>query len=210
MIAILVPTRGLVFTEVERQIEVLRLLKKDSIVLRSSDLPIPQSHNELVEKALLIPEVDEVLFIEEDVLFPNEGLKPVKFLSCPGDIVFMDYAVNGWSCSARSRRTKEILWCGLGFTKIKRKVFEAMEKPWFRTDKTFRLNTKEWLDQPYKYGGLDIWFFLHAREKGFKIYQIEGECKHLQIKALGKGGVNQGLHEIIVRPPISKQQYIDL
>jgi hypothetical protein len=209
MLAIILPTRGLVFTEVEEQIETIRLhLRNNCIVFHSHNFPIPDCHNILTERALLIPEVNELFFVEEDVIC-DDRTSLLKLLNDYHDISFIDYAVNGWACSTKNKKN-EILWCGLGMTKIKRNVFDKLDKPWFRNDKSFRLNTMQWVDQPCKYGGQDIWFFLHAREKGFSIYQIEGECRHLQIKALGKSGINQGLHEIIERPKIEKRQFIDL
>lgn len=59
------------------------------------------------------------------------------------------------------------------------------------------------------YGSLDIWFFSQARLKGFKIVQVEGECDHLQLLSLGQKEVNNGLHQIGLKPKIAKQQIIE-
>ena len=45
-----------------------------------------------------------------------------------------------------------------------------------------------------------------AREKGFKIKQAAGECKHLKLEALGKREINKGLHVITEKEKISKHQ----
>jgi hypothetical protein len=206
VIAILIPTRGLVFTEVENAIEAIRNNSWMKMkIIRSNNKPIPEAHNWLVEEALKDPEVSRIWFIEEDTIPPLEAL--TKLFYATEDIAFVDYSVNGWSCSAQNSES-DILWAGLGCTMIKRQVFSKVAKPWFRTDKTLRFNDWTWIDNPSKYGGQDIWFFTKAREAGFKIKQIEGECVHLKLNSLGTKETNRGLHDITVREKIEKQQII--
>ena len=59
------------------------------------------------------------------------------------------------------------------------------------------------------FGGLDIWFCTKAREKGFRIVQVEGEADHLQLIQLGEKGVNHGLHKIELKPRILNNQVIE-
>lgn len=205
--AILLATRGLVFTEVEEQIDNIQFLT-DAIVLRTHNIKLPDAQNELVEKALMITDIEYLLFIEEDTVPPRDAI--IDLLKANADIACIDYAINGWGCVTKSKKTNEILWCGLGCTLIKSKVFRSLEKPWFRTDKSFSLNEMKWIDIPNKYGGQDIWFCHKARENGFIIVQIPGECRHLQIQHLGKSEVNNGLHFIIEKPKITKHNYINI
>lgn len=210
-IAIILPTRGFIFTEVAMAIENMRHNTWMRIrVYMSHNRPIPCGINELVDEALQDPNTSHLLFIEEDTVPPAHALN--KLIQTIADISFIDYGVNGWSCSARHHDTGNILWCGLGCTLVKRHVFKELDKPYFRTDKKFRLNTCEWVDAVGTniYGGQDIWFFLHAREKGFKIEQIEGECKHLKLDSLGQVEINKGIHTISQKPPIEKLQIIEL
>lgn len=208
-IGIILPTRGMVFSRVEEAIEGFRK-NHDITVYRSHDLPIPLGHNTLTEKALR-EGMDNLFFIEEDTVPPARALE--KLLAVGMDIACIDYGVSGWSCITKNGEGK-ILWCGLGCTLVKRSVFEALETPYFRTDKALMLPAMTWRDLPQEYqekrnyGGLDIWFFCKAREKGFEIMQVEGECDHLELKSLGEKGKNHGLHEIGLRLKIEKHQII--
>lgn len=211
-IGIVVPTRGLVFTRVLEAIENERKNKNyDITVYYSHNLPIPRGHNDLCNKA--IEDGNEyILFIEEDVVIPTGALE--KMLAVQADIVCTDYGVNGWGCITKNKEG-EILWCGLGVVLIRRKVFETMQYPYFRTDKVLRLNDMTWQTLPEEYtknkgyGGLDIWFFSEARRFGFKITEVEGEeAIHLKLDELGKKGINNGCHLISERSKIEKRQIL--
>lgn len=206
MIGVILPTRGLVYTQVEDALERVRDMVRLK-VFRSYNLPIPDAQNTLVEEALKT-DITHLWFVEEDTVPPKNAL-PMMFIA-NDDIVCIDYGVNGYSCVAKDSKTNEVLWCGFGCTLVKRQVFEKMEKPWFRTDKTLRLNDGQWTDNPAKYGGQDIWFCVRAREEGFRIKALPGECIHLKLQDLGRPEENKGMHKIIERPKIQKQQYIDL
>lgn len=204
MIAILIPSRGLTFTRTDIAIDQIRE-RFDCRIFRTYDKKIPEAHNWLVEEGLKT-EADYFLFVEEDNVPQLE--KVVEMVNRGSAISFVDYGVAGWACSARDGKG-EVLWCGFGCTLIKREVFEKLEKPWFRTDKTLRLNDWKWIDQPMKYGGHDIWFFTKAREAGFRITQISGEIEHLGVKELGKPEINNGLHPIFNKPSIKNYQIIE-
>jgi len=210
MIAVILPTRGLVFTEVEQSIA-SNLKEYNYTVFRSFTLPIPDSENFLVDQALQDPTVQYLLFVEEDTVMPEHGF--VNLVKANAPIACIDYGVEGWSCTARDKTTNEILWCGLGCTLVRREVFEAMEKPYFRTDKSLLLNDwpeEKWIDVPERkrYGGQDIWFCMEARKRGFTITQVEGECKHLRVVRLGLKEINHGLHDIEQKKVIEKKQLI--
>lgn len=210
MIAVILPTRGLVFAEVEYSLEIIRQVLPQTVVFRSWSLQLPEAQNILVEKALSVPDVTHLLFIEEDTVMPDPIKNALKLLGSKADIACIDYGVQGWGCVARDQETSEILWCGFGCTMVKRHVFDKVEKPWFRTDKTLRLNDWKWIDNPAKYGGQDIWFCTKARESGCTIEQLEGECRHLKLEALGKPETNGGLHSIVEKPRITKKQTIEV
>ena len=198
-IAVVLPTRGLIFTEV--MVALLRELKGyEYSIFMSWDRVIPDSHNELTKEALL---ADYILFLEEDVVMPEGSLE--KMIG-KGDIVALDYGVQGWSCITTFQG--ENMWCGLGCTLVKREVFEKLEYPYFRSDKALLLNDWpeiKWIEAGEQaYGGHDIYFGIKAREKGFKIIKAEGEARHLKLESLGRPEINKGLHQIVDKPKISK------
>ena len=197
------------FTEVEQALEE-EIRNKNHRIYRSFTLPIPDCQNQLVSQALE-DNPTHLLFIEEDVVIPKDGL--TKLLAANTDVAFIDYAVAGWSCRAKDRKTGEILWCGLGCTLIKTGVFDKLEKPYFRVDKILLLNDwpeQKWIDAGPKmrYGGQDIWFCRQVKEKGFQIVQVEGECRHLKLDKLGSAGINNGLHQISEKEKITKENLI--
>ena len=179
-------------------------------VYRSHEKKIPDGINELTQRAL-DDGASDLFFIEEDTVPPEGVLK--ELLCAKEEVSFVDYSVAGWSCSMFEESRKEYIWCGLGCTMVKRSVFEKLYKPYFRTDKKFRLNDLVWLDidRPEKaYVGHDIWFFLNSYKMGVKFKKIEGECRHLGLKSLGQSEINNGLHSIFEKQKIVKQQVINL
>lgn len=205
-IAVCLATRGMIFTEVEDALE-KNLVGWPYQIFRTKDLTIPKSQNYLVDKAMKT-NANYFLFVEEDTVMPDNAI--IDMLDLNADIACIDYGVAGYSCLTKDKKTGEILWCGLGCTLIKREVFEAMYQPYFRSDKALLINNwpeTRWIDSGKQaYGLQDIWFFMHAREKGFVIKQAKGECKHLQLDQLGQREINNGLHQISQKPVISKQQ----
>jgi hypothetical protein len=204
MIAVVLPSRGLIYARVEEAIEKMRETHEIK-VFRSHDMPIPDAQNFLVRQALKT-DASHVLFIEEDTLPPDGAL--TILLEADADIACMDYSVNGYGCVARNEKTQEILWCGFGCTLVRRNVLETIGNPWFRTDTTLRLNDWTWTSIPTKYGGQDIWFCTQARERGFSIKQVPGECDHLYMVSRGLTESNKGAHLIVPREKITKKQYI--
>lgn len=202
-VVVVLPTRGLVFTEVLEAIERERSWC-DIAVLYSTDLPIPQGHNELTEKALKL-EPDYIWYIEEDTVPPILALSAL--VGKDADVAFIDYAVNGWGCAAEFE-DGEIVWCGLGCTLVKASVLKDLPRPLFRTDKSLSLNEDtyfKWLDLSNKYGGQDIWFFSQIRKAGFQLCRVDGECRHLKIEGLGTPGKNNGFHTLAVKSRIANK-----
>lgn len=202
-IAVILCTRGLVFTSVENAISG-NLAGFNHKIFRSHDLKIPDSQNYLLEQAIQ-EDFTHFLFVEEDTVMPRYAVADMLLQNSA--ITCVDYGVAGYSCITRDKATGEILWCGLGCTLVKREVFTKLEKPYFRSDKALLLNDWpeiKWIEAGAQaYGGQDIWFCTHAREKGFQITQVKGECQHLQLDALGRREINNGLHQISQKPTIS-------
>ncbi len=205
VIGVVLPSRGLIFAEVMESL-IENLQGYDYKIYQSIGLGIPHGHNNATERALA-DGCSHIWFVEDDTVAPPDALG--RMLHAEGDIVAIDYGVNGWSCIARAKIDSEILWCGLGCTLVKRKVFEELERPYFRDDMQLRLNDWKWIPAPKnRYGGQDIWFCCKAREKGFKIQQIQGECKHLKLDSLAPPEQNIGGHVISEKPKIEKHQFL--
>lgn len=210
MIGIVVPTRGLVFSRTIEAIEREREGKETKLYI-SNNLPIPQGHNDLTKQALL-DGADYIWYVEEDTVPPSGSLDGL--LAQSTDIACIDYGVSGWGCVTKNLQEK-ILWCGLGCTLVKSTVLEAIGYPYFRVDKSLRLNDWKWITLPKgyietrNYGTLDIRFGCDARKLGFEIREAPGECEHLELKELGKREVNRGLHKIEIRPRILNRQIIN-
>ena len=212
MIACILPSRGLVFSEVIGAIERERELHKLRVYI-SDNLPIPDAQNELIGRAIedekALGKFTHFWFIEEDTVPPSGSLGNLMDSKC--DITCVDYSVSGWSCITRDRNSSEIMWCGMGCTLVKREVLAAIGEPWFKTDKSLRLNDGEWIDTNAEkvYGQQDIRFCIEAKAEGFTIGQADGECRHLQLHELGKPEVNKGLHKIGPKLKIEKYQLLE-
>lgn len=143
---------------------------------------IHESRNLLVEKALEL-DATHILFIDDDMIFPPEAL--IKLLENDVDIVCglafrkvapydpvifnlyenIDGTIDIFALEKIKEGLVEIDAIGSAFVLIKRRVFEKMEKPWYRWgDTSFGIYTKS--------GGLgeDISFSLHAKRQGFKVH----------------------------------------
>lgn len=199
-VAVLIPTRGLIYGKTLESLFKSKIEKEFIIV---SGLPIPEAQNEMVRRAL---ETDCSLFlmVEDDTVIPDGALEKMIEMNCA--MVCVDYPViNGWSTI--KKKDGEILHCGLGCTLIKRSVFEKLEEPWFITDKSLDADTGEIKDIPMKYGGHDIFFGIKLREAGYKINQLEGfECEHLRCSDLNRREYNNGTYQIYALDKVSKYQ----
>ena len=201
-IAILLPTRGLIFGETIKSLfNNLKGFEYEPLVIVG--LPIPDAQNKAVSRALKT-DCNLFLFVEEDNVIPEDTLK--RMVEMDKDVVCVDYPVQGgWSTIKKVNGI--IQHCGLGCTLIKREVFETIPKPWFETDKSLDAKTGEVLDIPMKYGGHDIFFGIKLRKHGFQIHQLEGlECGHLRCPDLNRQEYNNGVLKIYKLPEITKFQ----
>lgn len=208
-VAIILPSRGLIFAQVEEYIENVRDTYPNIRVYRSHNKPIPDCFNFLFEQALIDENVKYLWSIEEDTLPPEKTLDKFLVAMEKYDIACCDYGFNGgWNTTVRSSVNNEILFCGFGCTFFKREVFEKWgERPFFRSDLAFNISNMQWYPtDPMKvYGHFDIRFCADARKKGFTFTQIEGECSHLQLISLGTKEVNNGCHLITEKDRIARK-----
>ncbi len=209
-IAVILPTRGMIFTEVEEVLE--RERKKHNLTIyRSHDLPIPDCLNVLVSQALNDGEYQYLWFVEEDTVPPDGALD--QMIAAHADVIAIKYAANGgFSTIVRHTQRDEILFTGFGCTLVDRKVFDKLQPPFFRADKMFNISISQWqpVDPHKAYGQHDIYFGFSVREKGFRIQQAPGECRHLRLDGLGQREVNNGLHQIGLKEAVTKEYPINM
>lgn len=226
MIAVCLPSRGLVFSKtMQSVIEGMQALNKlgiATIYCSSHGLKIPDCHNLCVEQAMSNTSVKKMFMFEEDnFLFPDAF---VALATNDADVVTIQYNDKNGSPHGiiHYNEAGEVLWGGLGSTVIKREVFETLGAPYFRTDTLYRNIKKHWqgdklvteyeeieprqkwngekfveVRDEYKYGGLDIDFYTRARKAGFKIaVQDNFKGHHFELVKLGEKHTNNGMHEI--------------
>src|SRR3990167_1260503 len=205
MITILLPSRGLIFSDTVqalwREIKDFGDADMDLVVITGK--PIPEAQNKAVKEALKMPN-NWLLFLEEDMILPEGTFKALfkavneqKF-----DIAIINYPV-GDHYSTICRKDGQILWFGLGCTLIHRHVFEELGKDnWFETDKSVKINNLATLDYeitdiPAKYGGHDILFGLKVAKRGLNIGEITAlqACQYRLVE-LGRSEYNNGVHKI--------------
>jgi hypothetical protein len=174
------------------------------------DLPIPDCHETATERALATG-ADAVWFVEEDTVPPADTLARSMAALAVDPIVALDYPVGedpSWACVARNK-AGSIQWCGFGATLIRRDVFEALERPWFRA-LTYAIRDGVLIEPgiPSEYGGQDIYFFRRALVAGFTIAQLPGVAGHARLRALGPAKTNHGAHRIDVLTEIQRETLV--
>lgn len=212
-VAIITPTRGLVFSEVIEYIEAVRTTYPHIRLFMSHNFPIPDCFNALVQRALDEYQPDYLWFIEEDTVPPAKALDAFLEAVKECDIAAIDYGFNGgWNTIVRRESNDEILFTGFGCTFMKAEIFKDMEQPFFRADRAFNISNMQWMAvEPSKvYGMYDIDWGFRMREAGKIFYQVPGECRHLQLISLGQKEVNNGLHVLGEKDRISKPLKINI
>lgn len=227
-IIVQMPTRGLIFTKTQVALEE-ELFKNGQIpfILRTDNLPIPLCRNKLAELALSIPNWTHTLLQDDDVIMPENGLQ--RLIEADSDIAFIDYPMHytgdRWGNMGTATyddwlpgmdiKGKPVAWAGLGCTLVKREVFEKMQKPYYKvTQHTFTRDDNGHItlnDDDVKMGGggEDTYFFVKARELGFKItpiYDLQAGHARLKRAVLAtQDGKYSMQHEIAVNGLIEKQ-----
>jgi len=194
-IAILLPSRGLIFSETIE--EVLREVAPfDYQIFFSHARPIPECFNEPMDK-ILTGDFTHVWIVEEDMVLPKGILQELLDLRSP--IATMDYpAVENIMCVQRDENGN-VLYTGTGCLLIERGVLELVDKPVFNTDNMYNLGG-EFIgkrDPREKiYGQHDIHFFMQIRELGIPVKVTETVGNQRKIVEYGQKEVNDGFHKI--------------
>lgn len=201
-LAVIVPSRGLMFSETLE--ELLGELEGFNYeIYWSHQKSLPECFNEPTERALADPEVFALLFCEDDMIIPKGILKRMFAQNYP--VVALDYPFQQDGDSTCLHDPKGYaFWTGTGFLLVAKSVLQQMEKPIWRTDTTFdpfidKDTIHFWprkLDKIY-YGLHDLRFGLLLYSAGVPVLPLAKTAGQRKLASLGEKGVNNGAHNIV-------------
>jgi len=164
--------------------------------------PLPDCFNEPTERALADPDVFAVLICEDDMIIPKGILKEMFAQNYP--VVALDYPFQQDGDSTCLHDPQGFaFWTGTGFILIAREVLEALEKPIWRTNRTFdpfidKDTIHFWprmLDKVF-YGLHDLNFGMVLYSAGMPIMVMDETAGQRKLVKLGDAHTNNGAHQI--------------
>lgn len=200
-LAVVLPSRGLMFSETFE--ELLNELEGfDYEMFWAHAKGLPDCFNEPTERALADPDVYAVLFCEDDMIIPRGILK--KMFAAKYPVVALDYPFQQDGDSTCLHDPQGMAyWTGTGFLLAARQILEQLEKPIWRTDRTFdpfidKDTIHFWPRKLTKvfYGLHDLNFGMVLYSAGVPVYPMTQTAGQRKLVALGKPGTNNGAHEI--------------
>jgi hypothetical protein len=207
MIALCIPTRGVIFARTIESTILSDELPQASPVIIVSQFPIPDSHNMCIQRALQT-DCTHIWFVEEDMEIPKGALtRMIEEADKGAEVVAIDYPLTKDIRTTMFYDEGTPLWVGFGCTLISRRIFkDVLKMPWLTAEYTvyidqmipFRYHIAFEPDKKDKvYGRYDIWFGMQMKEAGIPITVIHDYvCKHLRISSWERKQVNAGSHEI--------------
>lgn len=164
--------------------------------------PLPKCFNDPTERALADPDVFAVLIVEDDMIIPKGILKQMFAENYP--VVALDYPFqqNG-DATVLHDPQGFAYWTGTGFLLVARQILEQLEKPIWRTDRTFDPFIDSdtlhfWprtLDKVH-YGLHDLNFGLVLYSAGVPIQVMKQTAGQRKLNKLGSSHSNNGAHDI--------------
>lgn len=214
MIAIILPSRGLIFSQTADEIlQNVKQAQEEGWKCKfyfSHKQPIPDCFEKPTNRALLNDDVTHLWFIEDDMVIKPGTLS--RMLEANQAVVTVDYPVNSNGRGAIFKVDKQIVFCGTGCLLVKREVFDELRAPYWRTDMRWNIkNYGEYLKMTAHndtgldgYGLHDVNFCLNLYHLGIPIHAIPGKLGQRKLISLGKAGTNDGAHNIEVWNRIQK------
>ena len=205
MIAVCIPTRGIVYTEVMQGV-VDNCAGKEWTLLTTIDEGLPDCMNDLVERALEAG-AEWIWIVEEDTVPPAGVLE--KMLAAKVDYIACDYPV-GHSHTCFGFDDDGLLWTGFGCTLIAVSVFSRIPEPWFECNRNMVVQQRGGLDYftadqrtVNHRGGHDLSFAEKMKAAGIERHGVRGiECRHLKMHGWNTAPTNKACHDIQALPPI--------
>lgn len=201
-VAVILPSRGLMFSRTAE--ELLRNLTVPHKIYFSHRKPIPECFEEPTNKALKDKDVTHLWFVEDDMVLPDGTLE--SLLEINKDAVACDYPVTKQGKGSVFKTSSGIpVFSGTGCLLVKRRVFELIKKPYFRTDiKWTPLNYGATVKlmasggHTEGYGFHDVTFGIKLWLAGVPLTISKLKLAQRKLKALGKPNTNNGAHDIEV------------
>lgn len=200
-LAVVLPSRGLMFSEtLENLLDELQGFEYEIFWAHGKSLP--DCFNDPTDKALADPDVFAVLFCEDDMIIPKGMLREMFAQNYPA--VALDYPFQQQGDSTVLHDPQGFAyWTGTGFLLVSKAILDQMEKPIWRTDRTF----DPFIDKdtihfwPRKlegvhYGLHDLNFGMVLYSAGVPILPMKKTGGQHKLKALGQKHTNNGAHDI--------------
>lgn len=201
-VAIILPSRGLIFSRTLEQI--LNNASKHAYrIYWSHGRKIPECFNKPLQQALKDPHNTHFWIIEEDMIIPDGILSKMLEMNVPA--VTADYPLTSDGASSIKKDLDEKIYlCGTGCLLLTREFISEYKNPIFRSDILFNIkNYRDYIElSPYKtnsnqvYGIHDMLFSLLAYLRGNPITLCNMACGQYKLISSGGRGVNSGLHQI--------------
>ena len=205
LIAVLIPTRGIVFAEVMQGV-VDNMAGRSWRLFTTIDEGLPDCMNILVRRAL-VAGADWLWIVEEDTVPPAGVLDAMLAMRKP--YVACDYPV-GHSHTCFGFDSDGLLWTGFGCTLIAASVFAGIPEPWFECNRNMVVQQRGGLDYftadmrtVNNRGGHDLSFAEKLKVAGIDRHGLRGwECRHLKMHGWNVAPTNKACHDIRPVPPI--------
>lgn len=208
-LAVVLPSRGLMFSETFEEL-LNELADFEYEIFWSHANPLPKCFNDPTERALADPDVYAVLFCEDDMIIPKGILKKMFDENYP--VVALDYPFqqNG-DATVLHDPQGFAYWSGTGFLLVARQVLEQLEKPIWRTDRTFdpfidKDTLHFWPRKLNKvhYGLHDLNFGLVLYSAGLPVMTMATTAGQRKLVSLGEANSNNGAHNIQILDTVGR------
>ncbi len=203
MIAVILPSRGLMFSKTAE--EIVRNVKNiPHKFFFSHKRPLPECFEEPTRRALADEDISHLWFVEDDMILPDGLLK--ELIQADQDAIACDYPTTNKGQGGMFIDSEgTVVFSGTGCLLVKREVFNRLRKPYFTTK--YKWNFQNYGDhlrftsfisgkKQEGYGLHDVTFGLRLYAQGTPIIQHPTVLGQRKLIALGKQGTNDGAHQI--------------
>ncbi len=200
-LAVVLPSRGLMFSKTLEEL-LGELEGFDYEIFWAHGKGLPECFNEPTLRGMADPEVFAVLFCEDDMILPKGILKQMFDQNYPVTALDYPFQQDGDSTCLHDPEGMAF-WTGTGFMLVARDILEQIEKPIWRTDRTFdpfidHDTIHFWprkLDKIF-YGLHDLNFGMVLYSAGVPIMPMNKTAGQRKLKHLGRAHSNKGEHKI--------------